>query len=117
MNKDDLGFHTQGPWTIKGPSPGGSAMDDGGDYAILAQGEIIAEVIFMTAANTFQPAEANARLIAKAPALLAALAAVEWKGERAPGECVRCVLCRHTRDNGHASDCQIHAAITDAESA
>jgi hypothetical protein len=48
-------------------------MDDGGDYAILSQGRIIAEAIFMTAASTFQPVEANARLIAGAPDLLAAL--------------------------------------------
>jgi len=52
-------------------------MDDGGDYAIVANEQVIAEAICKTAASTFQPAEANARLIAAAPDLLAALERIE----------------------------------------
>ena len=65
--------HTPGPLTINGPSPGGSDMDDGGDYAIVTGDQIIGEAIRKTAPSTFQPAEANARLWAASPDLLAAL--------------------------------------------
>jgi len=64
---------TPGPWTYQGPSPGKSNMDDGGDYAIVAAGYIIGEAVSKVARETFAPAEANARLMAAAPDLLAAI--------------------------------------------
>jgi len=68
---------TPGPWTVKGPSPGGSDIDDGGDYAILDEERaILAEVYRKVARSGERPAEANAHLIAAAPKLLAALKAL-----------------------------------------
>jgi len=59
--------HTPGPWTITGPSSGQmSGMDDGGDYAIIADNQIIIEVIHRTGKTTFQPALANAEFIIRA---------------------------------------------------
>lgn len=66
--------HTPGEWTIKGPSRGLRDFDDGGDYAIVVDGnQIIAEVIRRTDTETYQPAFANAHLIAAAPTMLEAL--------------------------------------------
>ena len=65
--------HTPGPWTIKGPSAPNRPKTDGGDYAIIADGKIIAEAIYQTDETDFQPVIANARLIAAAPDLLEAL--------------------------------------------
>lgn len=65
--------HTPGPWKANGPSPGNiKGFDDGGDYAIISGG-IIAEAFHRIDDNTFVDAEANARLIAAAPELLATL--------------------------------------------
>ena len=64
---------TPGPWEIKGPSSGKlKGMDDGGDYAIIAANQIIAEIICRTDETVYQPAHANARLIAASPNLLEA---------------------------------------------
>mgnify|MGYP001593603689 CR=1 FL=1 len=65
--------HTPAPWTMKGPSAPGPRHDDGGDYAIKANGEIIAEVFRRVSVTRIEPVEANARLIAAAPELLAVL--------------------------------------------
>lgn len=61
-----------GPWTVRGPSAPGLLHDDGGDYAIVANGHIIAEVFRRVSRRQIEPVEANARLIAAAPALLEA---------------------------------------------
>ncbi len=69
--------HTPGPLTVRGPSPGGGSMDDGGDYAILNErGHIVGEAYRKVGRNNFgvtfeADAEANARLWAAAPDLLA----------------------------------------------
>ncbi len=73
MNK-----HTPGIWQISGPSSGKASSDDGGDYAIYIRNDagdaqIFAEVIYRTDTNTYQPVEANAKLIAAAPDLVQAL--------------------------------------------
>ena len=70
--------HTLGPWSYKGPSqPHNSkqpVIDSGGDYAIITKDTvIIAEAFRQTDFDTFQDAEANARLIAAAPEMLEAL--------------------------------------------
>lgn len=68
-----LSEHTPLPWELRGPSPGHMrGFDDGGDYAVAAAGQIIAEFIHQTDRHIYQPAEANARLFMAAPALLAA---------------------------------------------
>ena len=65
--------HTQEPLTIHGPSDGKGPYDDGGDYAIVdPDGKIIGEAIHKVDHTEFRPAEANARLWAAAPDLLAA---------------------------------------------
>jgi hypothetical protein len=61
--------HTSGPWIV-----GGMAKADGAfDYAIMAEGQIIAEVFGRTSEENFQPSDANALLIAAAPEMLEAL--------------------------------------------
>lgn len=66
--------HTPGPWTTHGPSPGHQIrnMDDGGDYAIINDGKIIAEAFHRVGETRYEDAKANARLIAAAPNLLEA---------------------------------------------
>lgn len=59
--------HTPGEWTTRGPR----MQDMAPDYAVVADGEIIAEVFGRSSVSKFHPSEANARLIASAPALLA----------------------------------------------
>ena len=68
--------HTPGPWTFVGPSPGGTACDDGGDYAIIQGRGIIAEAIHHVDVGRTEDALANARLIAAAPDMLEALESV-----------------------------------------
>lgn len=68
---------TPSPLTIKGPSPGGTALDDGGDYAILDETRhIIGEAICRVGTATFVDAEANAKLWAASPELLEACRAI-----------------------------------------
>jgi hypothetical protein len=70
--------HTPGPYTVKGPSKG--RVDNGvrhaaGDYAIMdADDKIIGEAYNLVdyGKDGTRPAEANARLFASAPELLAA---------------------------------------------
>lgn len=72
--------HTQEQWLIKGPSPGGisrAAIVDAGDFAVYIKRDgteyIIAEAFHRTGRtgeNDFEPAEANANLMAAAPDLL-----------------------------------------------
>lgn len=65
--------HTPGPLTIKGPSKGRGALDDGGDYAILDRdGKIIAETYRLVETDDERPALANALLFRAAPDLLEA---------------------------------------------
>lgn len=62
--------HTQGPWTTRGPR-----MADGApDYAILSpDGEIIGEAFGRSDVSRFHPSETNAKLMAAAPRMYAAL--------------------------------------------
>lgn len=65
------GQHTPGPWTVTR-----SKMETDGafDYAISADGVLVlAEVFGRDAKGGWPPSEANARLIAAAPDLLAML--------------------------------------------
>jgi len=65
------GQHTPGPWTVTR-----SKMETDGafDYAISAEGSLVlAEAFGRDAKGGWPPAEANARLIAAAPELLAML--------------------------------------------
>lgn len=59
--------HTPGEWTTRGPR----MQDMAPDYAVVADGEIIAEVFGRSSVSKFHPSEANATLIRSAPALLA----------------------------------------------
>lgn len=65
--------HTDGEWTIKGPSVVAGRPDKSGDYAIKANGYIIGEAFHMVGKGVFVDAEANARLMAAAPKMLEAL--------------------------------------------
>ena len=76
------GQHTPGPWTVTR-----SKMETDGafDYAISADGVLVlAEVFGRDAKGGWPPSEANARLIAAAPEMLAALRqmVVNSKGDR-----------------------------------
>lgn len=69
--------HTPGPLIINGPSRARVDMSPtrhyAGDYAILdVEGEIIGEAYHIVGHGIDRPAQANARLWAAAPALLAA---------------------------------------------
>jgi len=69
--------YSKGPLRISGPSQGKGPYDDGGDYAIIEPGSIIIGEAFRRAdEDVYRDAEANARLWAKAPDLLAALEAL-----------------------------------------
>ena len=64
--------YTKGPLRIHGPSPGIGPYDDGGDYAIIDEDNlVIGEAIHRVNENAYRDAEANARLWASAPDLLA----------------------------------------------
>ena len=68
-----MGEHTPGPLTTRGPSNGLGPLDDGGDYGIMdAAGKVVGEAYYKVGVAMFRPAEANARLWAAAPDLLAA---------------------------------------------
>ena len=64
VTSENVVKHTPGPWKIKGPD----RVE--GDYAILADGFIIAQAYKQTDDDRFEPVDANARLIAAAPELL-----------------------------------------------
>lgn len=59
---------TPEPWIVRGPSPGGSSMDDGGDFAIYTERNgrrgIIGEAFYKTGCGEYAPAAANADHIA-----------------------------------------------------
>ena len=57
---------TPGPLTIVGPSRGGTPCDDGGDYAIMQNGGVIAETIHRINETRYENARANAEFIVHA---------------------------------------------------
>lgn len=68
--------HTPGPWVVRGPAGPTADAPEGGDCAIVAQGNaVIAETFFRWGAahNATADAISNAHLIAAAPDLLTAL--------------------------------------------
>ena len=74
----------EGEWIVKGPSPGiDVGFDDGGDYAVVADGHIIAEAFHKVGVGVDVNAEANAEFIAHArsdlPAALEALEEAQGK--------------------------------------
>lgn len=73
--------HTPGPWTTKRAQ---LPVDGAFDHAIIASGTVIAEAFGRSGVTIYHDSEANARLIAAAPDLLAAcrqaLASLEWTG-------------------------------------
>ena len=75
LERKDRMTYTKGPLKITGPSSGDGP--DGGDYAIYAGGVIIGEAIHRADEDEYRDAEANARLWAASPELLAALEASE----------------------------------------
>jgi len=83
--------HTPGPWQMGHASSGRGPNDDGGDYPIYVADNsdykhILAEVICQTSPLVFQPAEANAKLIAGAPELLEACQQMLWHATMGPDE-------------------------------
>jgi hypothetical protein len=69
---------TAGEWIVKGPSPGiDVGFDDGGDYAVVTDGHVIAEAFHKVAVGVAVGAKDNAEFIAHArsdlPAALEAL--------------------------------------------
>lgn len=95
--------HTPGPWTVK-------ASRYVQRQAIVAGAscghDLIAEVMGSNGEN-----EANARLIAAAPDLLAALKGVEWVIGAGPRFCAD---CGRDRAAGHAEECRLNAALAKA---
>ncbi|MFA6046918.1 MAG: hypothetical protein WC718_18185 [Phycisphaerales bacterium] len=88
--------HTPGPFTVHGPSLDRIDPTKCGDYAICnEQGHIVAEAYRLVANDVELPAEANARLFASAPDLLA-------ENERLRGVVEAAQAYRHTRDQGAA---------------
>ena len=92
--------YTPGPLTIS------EAEDGSGDWCIVDVNHCIGEAYHCVAYLAYRDAEANARLWAAAPDLLAALKAVEW----VDGRCPWC----HT-DWDHTPDCPRQAALATAE--
>lgn len=88
--------HTPGPWTYDGEYVESLDLDT--------------PVSVATIADCGDSTGANARLIAAAPALLAALEAVQWSGSTSER---RCPCCEYVfpDDGGHAKDCDLANAI------
>ncbi len=86
--------HTPGPWTVnyRRVTPVAGKQDGTDDVC-----------------HVYGDNEANARLIAAAPQLLAALKAVEWRGDTSSPICPFC------GNSEHHPDCQLHAAIVAGE--
>jgi len=109
---------TPGPWKI---SHGGFGTDDGFSIAsnsIEAKNvKQVAECWPCAIVNDDHRRElaANARLIAAAPQLLAALKAVEWEGWAPREDDYCCPSCRNPKYTKHHPNCQLHAAIRAAE--
>ena len=55
------------------------------------------------------------RLFLAAPALVAALRAVEWANYNADYRCQVCPICGAFQQNGHLPDCQLDKALRAAE--
>ena len=91
--------HTPGPWRY---------VCDDNAWCVLGEDGTIAEIWHGSDLST----EADARLIAAAPQLLAALKAVEWIDDTV---CVWCEICEGNPEIGHEPDCQLAAAIRAAE--
>lgn len=77
--------HTKGPWIAAGPSRPTLDTPEGGDFAIAAGREIIAEVFRRTSTTVLQDAHANAHLIAAAPELWDALVELVERREQRAG--------------------------------
>lgn len=60
-------------WSVSGPSKPGLDAPEGGDYAVICDGQIIGEAFFRSSPQHTHDAYGNARLFAAAPNLLAAL--------------------------------------------
>lgn len=104
--------HTPGPWIANCfmvVAPNGKSKNS---MSYMYGGQEVCHTGGGKASN--EEAEANARLIAAAPDLLAACKAVEWIYMPRTLE-LRCPKCGRRIDNGHAPDCQLAAAIRAAE--
>ncbi len=104
---DKFEGHTPGPLETKGPAKYIPNFSDGGDYGIIAPGDrqvrIIGEAIHKVGKGDYVNAEANARLWAAAPTILAerdALAARVEALETAAKETVEFI-----EDNDHPRSC------------
>jgi len=109
--------YTPGPWHVDG-TPGYEALE------VVARGRRVARALYGHGSEDNE-ADANARLIAAAPDLLAALEAVEWArtcetathpvtGEIAYIYPTICPWCKARMQMGHYDDCQRQAAIAKA---
>lgn len=118
-----MAAHTPGPLRVVVTTSG--KWDETGDCAILDdEGKIIAETFRTVGPNGFidrRPAEANARLFAASPELLAALVEVEWACYHGGADEYSCPSCGAVeKPSGmpyrgvHNEGCVLKAAIAKA---
>jgi len=98
--------HTPGPWRYR-------LVASCKAWVVESVKNSIASVLLWRSAP--QESEANARLIAAAPDLLALVDALEWARSAMYSKNFYCPWCLHYRENGHASNCPRQAALAKVE--
>ena len=88
--------HSPAPWTVE--------INPDGDLLVLT--EDAHSIYIGNLEGTCGTCHANARLIAAAPDLVAALEAVEWHPHT-----LYCPWCGMGKEDGHADDCQRQQAL------
>jgi hypothetical protein len=107
--------HTPGPWTVPVRQRFAVSAPDGrilGYFNCLRPDEL-APGYWRNWPSSYLEADANAKLAAAAPDLLAALEAVEWVPMEYRESCPWCHA--DPGSGGHAPDCQRQAAIAKAK--
>ena len=100
--------HSQGQWKLIKAAEGFAGTTGDKDIGIVAGG-IIAEVFYRIDDNKYADVEANARLIAAAPALVALVNAVEWVRD-VEGN-FHCPWCYALKEIDHFEDCKRQQAL------
>lgn len=117
---------TPGPWRVEGAGTSTAqwnviladdySHDDGSPHEVASLETFTVRRDGMYVEVPDAPTlHANARLIASAPDLYAALKAAEWGGMDTEIHQDHCPACRHSEDIGHSPDCQLAAALRKAE--
>lgn len=106
--------HTPGPWKIIDLPNADSIGVVPVKRPAGVKSRNVDDIASVSKSSEHYDARSNARLIAAAPDLLAALKLAEW-GAESPRYVPSCPCCESFRSEGHEADCVLAGAIAKAE--